>query len=319
MKTLDARLLALLRETAVHQPVGECAAQLHATPAQIRERLAGLRMAGYEIEDRPGLGLRLIAAPDRLIADDLSAQLGACGLVREIVVFAETGSTNDCAAQLGRQGAPGGQVIFAERQTSGRGRFGRRWDSASHRGLWFSMLLRPSLAVPQWPRLTTWAAVAIAMAIEKQTGERAMIKWPNDVFVGGRKVAGILIESGADRGGAPFAVVGIGVNVNHEAGDFPPRCGNWPPRCASQAADPGIVPPLPWQSLRSSMRGMRVWATILALLSPRLARGVFSSDAGCNCAPATPSPRASPNNSTRTDGCSFAILMARWKALPRAK
>lgn len=223
MTSLDARLLSALREARVHLPAGDLAAQLSESPAAIRERIAALSTAGFEIEDRPGFGLRLIAAPDRLIADDLTARLGPCPLIREILVFAETDSTNDLATQLGRQGTPGGLVIFAEHQSAGRGRFGRRWASASHRGLWFSLLLRPALPLADWARLTTWAAVAVAAAIEETTGAKAAIKWPNDVFLASKKVAGILAESGTDTHGQPFAVLGLGVNVNHEPADFPPE------------------------------------------------------------------------------------------------
>lgn len=221
MSVLDARLIAALRASAVHLPATDLAHQLSAPLAAIETHLTGLREAGFEIEERPGLGFRLLASPDRLMAVDLNARLGPCEMVREIVVFTETDSTNDLAMQRGRQGEAGGLVIFAERQSAGRGRFGRAWASASHRGLWFSLLLRPAIPLPLWPRLTTWAAVALADAIEDSLGISAAIKWPNDVHLGGRKVAGILAESGTDTVGEPFAVVGIGLNVNHELADFP--------------------------------------------------------------------------------------------------
>ena len=223
MKTLDSRLLQALREASVHLPAGDLAVQLGASAAAIRTQLAELRAAGFEIEDRPALGFRLLSAPDRLIADDLTARLDGCALVREISVFEETGSTNELVLQRGRTGAAAGLVIFAEKQTAGRGRFGRRWESASHRGLWFSVLLRPAFPLARWARLTTWAAVAVAAAVEAATGRRAAIKWPNDVFLDGKKVAGILIERGTDTTGQSFAVLGIGVNVNHETADFPPE------------------------------------------------------------------------------------------------
>jgi BirA family biotin operon repressor/biotin-[acetyl-CoA-carboxylase] ligase len=219
--SLDVRLLRALHETRVHLPAGDLAEQIGESAAATRAGLAALGGAGFEIEDRPGLGFRLIAAPDRLIADDLAARLGPCALIREILVFAETDSTNDLAMRMGREGVPGGVTIFAEHQTAGRGRFGRRWASASHRGLWFSLLLRPALPLADWARLTTWAATAVASAIDEATAARAAIKWPNDVFVGGKKVAGILAESGTDSAGSPFAVLGIGVNVNHQPDDFP--------------------------------------------------------------------------------------------------
>jgi BirA family biotin operon repressor/biotin-[acetyl-CoA-carboxylase] ligase len=221
VRSLDARLLAALRASQVHLPATDLAAQLAAPLDQIEARLQELRGAGFEIDERPALGFRLLRSPDRLIADDLLSRLATGGLVREIIVFAETGSTNDLATQRGRQGADGGVVIFAEKQNAGRGRFGRAWASAAHRGLWFSLLLRPGLPVNLWPRLTTWAAVSLAAAIEDSLGIVAGIKWPNDIYLCGRKVAGILAESGVDARGKPFAVVGIGVNVNHDLGDFP--------------------------------------------------------------------------------------------------
>jgi BirA family biotin operon repressor/biotin-[acetyl-CoA-carboxylase] ligase len=221
MNALDVELLRTLRGSSLHLPGAELAGRLKTPLGTVEQRLAGLREAGFEIEQHPGLGYRLLVAPDRLIADDLTARLGECGLVREIMVFEETDSTNERAAQLGRAGVAGGVAIFSERQTAGRGRFGRRWESAGHRGLWFSLLLRPALAVEHWARLTTWAATGVAAAVEGETGAGVQIKWPNDIFVAGRKVAGILTETVFESGREPFAIVGIGVNVNHEPGDFP--------------------------------------------------------------------------------------------------
>jgi BirA family transcriptional regulator, biotin operon repressor / biotin---[acetyl-CoA-carboxylase] ligase len=221
MKSPDAALLRALRGATIHTPPTELAAQIGSTRAAVAMQIAELREAGFEIDERPGLGYRLITAPDRLIAADLHSRLGNCALVREIVAFEETDSTNDQAASLAKNGAAGGLVVFAEKQNAGRGRFGRRWESASHLGLWFSLLLRPTFSQEHWPRLTTWAAVSIASAIERATGVRTGIKWPNDIFVDGRKIAGVLIETGVDRSQQNFAVVGIGLNANHAREDFP--------------------------------------------------------------------------------------------------
>lgn len=217
MLSLDARILKVLRASQGHLTAVELAAQTGSDSANLAARLAELRGAGYEIEEHPHLGFRLISAPDRLIADDLSAMLDGCELVREILVLKETGSTNDVVAEMARKGAGEGLVVFAETQTAGRGRLGRKWESASHEGLWFSVLLRPQFSLALWARLTTGAAVAVAEGIEAVIPCRAMIKWPNDIFIEGKKVVGILIESHMDKGG--FAVVGIGVNVNQN--DFP--------------------------------------------------------------------------------------------------
>ncbi len=221
MRAVDVALLQALRAELGFSPAGELAQEAGVSLAVLEERLDGLRAAGFEIEMRPGLGCRLLSSPDRLIADDLWARMGENALVREIVVFEETDSTNERAADLGRHGAAPGVAIFAEGQTAGRGRFGRRWESRSHAGVWLSLLLRPALPMALWPRLTTAAAVGLAKAVETMTGTRALIKWPNDVLIDGRKVAGILVETGVSAKAEPFAVLGIGVNVNQERQDFP--------------------------------------------------------------------------------------------------
>jgi BirA family transcriptional regulator, biotin operon repressor / biotin---[acetyl-CoA-carboxylase] ligase len=218
--TADAAVLRALRLAGLHVPLGDLAGQLGLRRDEAHAAIGRLRNAGIDIEVHPQFGCRLIASPDRLIADDLHARLGGeFSFVREILVFEETGSTNDVAGKLGREGHPGGVAVFAERQTAGRGRFGRKWDSAPRAGLWVSLLLRPRWPMARWPRLTTWAGVCAAAEIERASGQSAQLKWPNDVLVNGRKVAGILIESATDISNAPFAIVGLGINVNQT--EFP--------------------------------------------------------------------------------------------------
>ncbi len=222
LMTLDAAILRALHTATMPLLPGELAGQAGVALSELEPAIARLVAAGFDIESHPSRGCRLLTAPDRLLPDDLHARLGGgCAMAREILVFEETASTNDVASKLGRDGHRGGVAIFAERQTAGRGRFGRRWDSADHAGLWFSLLLRPAWPLARWPRLTIWAGVSTAAAIESFAGVPARIKWPNDVLLAGHKVAGILIESAVDASGAPFAVAGIGVNVNQT--EFPPE------------------------------------------------------------------------------------------------
>lgn len=178
-------------------------------------RLASLRAAGYQIDDR----CCLVAAPAALIADDIAASMNPETLIgREIIVLAETDSTNDLAAQAGRDGAAEGMVIFAESQRAGRGRLDRKWTSPPGLGLLFSVLLRPSRPQVHWPELTFCAALAVARTVEAFTPSAIQIKWPNDVLADGRKIAGILLET--HRQTMPFVVIGIGLNVLHSADDF---------------------------------------------------------------------------------------------------
>lgn len=125
-----------------------------------------------------------------------------------LLVRDECGSTNDELRELARQGAPEGLVLLARRQTSGRGRRGAHWFAPEAESLTFSVLLRPNAPKAHWPRLSLAAGVAVAEALEA-CGVPTGIKWPNDVWIHGRKVAGILVDAGEN-----FAVVGIGLNVN---------------------------------------------------------------------------------------------------------
>jgi BirA family biotin operon repressor/biotin-[acetyl-CoA-carboxylase] ligase len=158
---------------------------------------------------------------DRLGAGELRAALRACGIEKEIVVVEETGSTNDLAWEAAGRGAAEGFTVFAERQTAGRGQYGRRWDSAAGKGLWFSVLLRPAITLSQSPQLTSLLASVVAETIEKETGCATSIKPPNDIYVAGRKVAGILVEGRIASDGSYVAVAGVGVNVNQSLEDFP--------------------------------------------------------------------------------------------------
>jgi len=160
---------------------------------------------------------------DRLVADDLRAGLGECRLGHEIVVVEETSSTNDLAWEAEARGAAEGFVVFAERQTAGRGQYGRRWESAPHQGLWFSVLLRPRLMLNESPQLTSLLARVAVAAIIEETLCGASIQAPNDIYVAGRKIAGVLVEGRTARNGSYTAVAGLGVNVNQTLQDFPPE------------------------------------------------------------------------------------------------
>ena len=158
---------------------------------------------------------------DRLIAAELSAALEGSRVGNEIVVVEETESTNDLVWKAVERGVPEGFVVFAERQTKGRGQYGRRWESAPYLGLWFSVLLRPALSLAESPKLTVQLAEAVAATIADETGCAPTIKWPNDIYLSGRKVAGVLVEGRTAPDGSYVAVAGIGINVNQTSDDFP--------------------------------------------------------------------------------------------------
>jgi BirA family biotin operon repressor/biotin-[acetyl-CoA-carboxylase] ligase len=162
-----------------------------------------------------------MSPPDRLIAADLTGSLGDNLIGRRIIVLESTGSTNDFLLQMLSPELPEGFVVFAEQQTAGRGQRGHRWESAAHRGLWFSILLRPKVPIVESARLTNWAARAVVTTIHNETGLEPRIKLPNDVYIEERKVAGVLVETKAGRGTEWTAIAGIGVNVNQALQEFP--------------------------------------------------------------------------------------------------
>lgn len=177
----------------------------------------------------------------------LRDSLAALSWVREVFVFAETGSTNDVARHLAAQGAPEGTVILADRQWAGRGRLGRVWHSPPGAGLYVSALFRPAAGAALLGRWTIAAATAACEACREVCGAPVVIKWPNDLLWRGLKVGGSLVE-GRILGARPVElVVGTGINVRQQAEDFPPdlrgraaslamACGRPPDRTALAAA-----------------------------------------------------------------------------------
>src|SRR5512137_2370882 len=180
--SLDVEILTALRTAGDSAVSGaELSQKLRVSRAAIWARIEELRSLGYDIEASPHRGYRLLGTPDVLHADDLISRLGKTRVIgRDIRVFKETTSTNDIIEKLARDGVKEGVVVFAESQTRGRGRLGRKWMSPPKRGLWFSVLLRPDLRPQEATRLTVASATALRRAIESQIGLRPEIKWPND-------------------------------------------------------------------------------------------------------------------------------------------
>jgi BirA family biotin operon repressor/biotin-[acetyl-CoA-carboxylase] ligase len=195
---------------------------VHALDARLQPYI----QAGYPIEFHPQGTLCLREPPDVWCAEEILAR---CPPSRSPAVppwnpllLAETASTNDVARDQGRRGAAAGFVVAASRQTAGRGRLGRAWESPAGRGLYVSILLRPELQLADSSRLPILASIAAVDAIESVTGTRPQIKWPNDLLLRGRKLGGLLIETEMAGPRLAFAVIGIGINVRHAESDFSP-------------------------------------------------------------------------------------------------
>jgi BirA family biotin operon repressor/biotin-[acetyl-CoA-carboxylase] ligase len=223
--SIDAQLLSILRAAGQDYVSGsELSQELGISRSMLRTRVEGLCELGYEIAVSPHHGYCLLDVPDLLHADDLFSRLGKTKVIgRDIQVFDKTTSTNDVVEKLARDGVKEGAVVFAEAQTKGRGRLGRKWISPPRKGLWFSVLLRPDLRPQAVTQLTIMAATALVRAIQEQSGLWAEIKWPNDLLLRGKKVAGILTELSAELDRVKWVVLGIGLNINLNAGEFAPE------------------------------------------------------------------------------------------------
>lgn len=224
MNPAAARVLRTLRESGPSAVSGATLSErLGVSRAQIWKHVEALRAAGYSIDGEPGGGYRLVAAPDRLYAEEIQNLLHTRWLARRYVWIDDTDSTNRVASDLAREGAVHGTTVVAEGQSAGRGRLGRRFFSPPHLNLYTSIVLRPNLDTARAPTTILAAAIAVAESVEAfvDDPEEVEIKWPNDVLVGGLKTSGILMEMGAEATRVAHLVLGIGVNLNVERATFP--------------------------------------------------------------------------------------------------
>lgn len=196
--------------------------EMSMTRSAVWKHVCKLRDEGYEIESSPRKGYLLHRVPDRLFPREVRSGLGTTVFGRgEIIHLLETDSTNSRAKELAGRGTPEGTIVLAERQTLGRGRRGRSWFSPDGGGLYLSLVLRPEVAPAEAPKLTLMTAVAVCDALAPYLPSSPAVKWPNDILVGGRKIAGILTEISTEPEAIDFVVVGLGLNVNVPARQFP--------------------------------------------------------------------------------------------------
>ncbi len=224
---LRSRILDALRIAGGGWVSGEVLGrELNVSRAAVSKHIRALQSAGYIIESVTRRGYRLGMLSDSLAADAVVPLLKTASLGRGGYHYYETvGSTNDEAKRAAADGAPHGDFFVAETQTGGRGRRGRSWISPPGVGIYASVVLRPVLALHDVSLLSIAAALATADAVRSLTERDLRIKWPNDLLLNGRKVAGLLMEMSAEMQGIEYVVVGLGINVNTEIRDLPDdRC-----------------------------------------------------------------------------------------------
>ncbi|MCM8765245.1 MAG: biotin--[acetyl-CoA-carboxylase] ligase [Candidatus Omnitrophica bacterium] len=220
------KIINLLRKEKGYLSGEEISERLGISRAGVWKQIENLRSLGYEIEAFPHRGYRLVSAPDRLLPEEISWELGTEFMGRNIFSFETLDSTMDFAYELGIKKFPEGTIVCSETQKKGRGRLGRNWFSPKYKGLYFSILLRPKILPQEASQLTILSAVAVSTAIKEITALECLIKWPNDILVNGEKVGGILTEMQAEIDAVRFVIIGIGINVNTEKRNLPPQASS---------------------------------------------------------------------------------------------
>ncbi|AEY64423.1 biotin--[acetyl-CoA-carboxylase] ligase [Clostridium sp. BNL1100] len=213
------QILKILKEEDKYISGEDISKALDVSRTAVWKHINELRKDGYTIESSSKKGYRFLKAPDILDKREIDIPQGQM-IGADIQHFEEVDSTNNYAKKIANEGCAHGTVVVADRQTTGRGRIGRQWQSDTSEGIWFSIVLRPELEPENIQVITLAASVAVVEAIKETQGIVCGIKWPNDIILDGRKLGGILTELSAEPGHVNYVVVGIGINANQDSEHF---------------------------------------------------------------------------------------------------
>lgn len=211
---MKQKILALLGSGEQYISGEKISRELDISRTAVWKHIVALREEGWKIDSVPRKGYKLLSAPDILYPGEIQKGLETRILGQKIYHFHSLDSTNRAAKYLAEGEAPEGTVVIAEEQTQGRGRMDRLWHSPAG-GIWMSVILRPELPPYRVQGITLVGAAAVVKAIKAVTGLSPLIKWPNDIYIEGRKVCGILTEMKGETDRVHYIVMGIGINANN--------------------------------------------------------------------------------------------------------
>ena len=214
---MKEEILRLLRSADGYISGQELCNRFGVSRTAVWKAINQLKEAGYEIEAQQNKGYKLMAAPDLMTEAEIKSLMHTDWVAKEVLYFDTIDSTNIKAQELAEKGYQSGTLVVADKQESGKGRRGRSWVSPSGTGIFMTLMIKPDINPNNASMLTLVAALAVAKAITSVTGEEAMIKWPNDIVINGKKVCGILTEMNAQFDYINHIVVGIGINVHNES------------------------------------------------------------------------------------------------------
>lgn len=196
--------------------------ELNITRSAVWKNIKELKEMGYDIQSSQKDGYKLLQSSNRLFPYEVEKRLNTQVIGRKMRYFRDIPSTNVVGKQICAESDPGdlhGTVIIAEEQTGGVGRMGRAWISPAG-GIWITIVLRPHVPVDHIFMITMAGSVAVARAIRKEFDLGALIKWPNDIFIGKKKIGGLLLEMSAEADKVHYCLLGIGIDVNNPVKDF---------------------------------------------------------------------------------------------------
>ena len=205
---MKAEILKILKKAEGYVSGQQLCEQLGVSRTAVWKAIRQLEEEGYVIEAVRNKGYRLVEDADVLTVAEMRSVLDTKWLGQEVDYFYETDSTNNRARDAAEKGASHGYLAVADSQTAGKGRRGRVWNSPHGTDIFMSFLMRPSFGPSQASMLTLVAGMAVVKGVQKATGLNAMIKWPNDAVVNGKKICGILTEMSTEEDTIRYVVEG---------------------------------------------------------------------------------------------------------------
>lgn len=212
---MQKKILDILLNTDDFISGQEISEKLGVSRQAVWKSINALKEKGYEIQSVTNRGYRLVSSPNYLNESSLKSLLHNKIIGKNLIVLDSVNSTNDYLKKLGNEGCENGTVVAAREQTRGKGRLGRTWQSKKDDGIAFSVLLRPNVAPSEVSAITPLAGLAVCKAIREYTKLDCVIKWPNDIIIGRKKLVGILTEMSAEFDAVEYVITGIGINVDH--------------------------------------------------------------------------------------------------------
>ncbi len=217
-------VLAILLKSSGYVSGELISSHLKISRAAVNGAVKALRADGCVINSVTNRGYQLISCPDRLFAGEVYSYIDDSRR-SNVICLPSVDSTNNRLKDMLKQDLPSGTCMISNEQTGGRGRMGRTFVSPPNTGIYMSMLIKPTGDLSDMSKITAWTAVAVHKAILSACGVTTGIKWVNDLYIGNRKISGILTEMTVESeiGMVSNVIIGIGINVNQKQSDFPPE------------------------------------------------------------------------------------------------